>query len=146
MIRRPPRSTLFPYTTLFRSITDVGADLVGKVEAGIPEDDPRNPAVIADNVGDNVGDIAGMGADLFESYVNSILAAMAIGFAYSFTDGGKTLGLWGVGFPLFLSAWGIVASIVGCMMISKKAPYAECIVGIVRRIPGMDKEIGRAHV
>ena len=109
---------------IYTKAADVGADLVGKVEASIPEDDPRNPAVIADNVGDNVGDIASMGADLFESYVNSILAAMAIGLTFSFTEGGKAQGLWGVGFPLFLSAWGILASILGCMMISKKAPFA----------------------
>ena len=128
---------------IYTKAADVGADLVGKVEAGIPEDDPRNPAVIADNVGDNVGDIAGMGADLFESYVNSILAAMAIGLTFSFTEGGKALGLWGVGFPLFLSAWGIVASIVGCMMISKKAPFADRVMGLLRKVPGMDKVLER---
>ena len=128
---------------IYTKAADVGADLVGKVEAGIPEDDPRNPAVIADNVGDNVGDIAGMGADLFESYVNSILAAMAIGFTFSFTEGGKAQGLWGVGFPLFLSAWGILASILGCMMISKKAPFASCVMDFTRKIPGLDKVLER---
>ncbi|MBR0253884.1 MAG: sodium-translocating pyrophosphatase [Synergistaceae bacterium] len=111
---------------IYTKAADVGADLVGKVEAGIPEDDPRNPAVIADNVGDNVGDIAGMGADLFESYVNSVLAAMAIGAVYTFTPGvaDSQLGLWGIGFPMFLAAWGVLASIIGCMMISQKAPCA----------------------
>ena len=128
---------------IYTKAADVGADLVGKVEAGIPEDDPRNPAVIADNVGDNVGDIAGMGADLFESYVNSILAAMAIGAVYSFTKDGAALGLWGIGFPLFLAAWGVFSSIIGCMMISRKAPFADMVINIARKFPGMDGVIKR---
>ncbi|MBQ3446049.1 MAG: sodium/proton-translocating pyrophosphatase, partial [Synergistaceae bacterium] len=128
---------------IYTKAADVGADLVGKVEAGIPEDDPRNPAVIADNVGDNVGDIAGMGADLFESYVNSILAAMAIGAVYTFTQGGEVLGLWGIGFPLFLAGWGVVASIVGCMMISQKAPYASAVRSIIGKLPGMGPVVKR---
>ena len=123
---------------IYTKAADVGADLVGKVEAGIPEDDPRNPAVIADNVGDNVGDVAGMGADLFESYVNSILAAMAIGAVYSFTQGGEALGLWGIGYPLFLAAWGVFSSIIGCMMISRRAPFSDNVVAIARKLPGMD--------
>ncbi|MBR1657967.1 MAG: sodium-translocating pyrophosphatase [Synergistaceae bacterium] len=128
---------------IYTKAADVGADLVGKVEAGIPEDDPRNPATIADNVGDNVGDIAGMGADLFESYVNSILAAMAIGAVYSFTAGGEKLGLWGIGYPLFLAAWGVFSSIVGCMMISQKAPYASLVRSIIGKLPGMDGVVKR---
>ena len=128
---------------IYTKAADVGADLVGKVEAGIPEDDPRNPATIADNVGDNVGDIAGMGADLFESYVNSILAAMAIGAVYSFTQGGEVLGLWGIGFPLFLAAWGVVSSIIGCMMISQKAPYASAVRSIIGKLPGMGPVVKR---
>ena len=130
---------------IYTKAADVGADLVGKVEAGIPEDDPRNPAVIADNVGDNVGDIAGMGADLFESYVNAIIAAMAIGAVFSFTPdvADSHLGLWGVGFPLLLSSWGVFSSIIGCMMISRKAPGSDLVVLFIRLIPGMDGVMDR---
>ncbi len=100
---------------IFTKAADVGADLVGKIEAGIPEDDPRNPAVIADNVGDNVGDVAGMGADLFESYVGSIVGSMILGVV--FLPAGN---LSGVLLPLVLAAVGIVVSIIGTFFVKTK--------------------------
>ena len=98
---------------IFTKAADVGADLVGKVEAGIPEDDPRNPAVIADNVGDNVGDVAGMGADLFESYIGSIVSTCSLAVAAGFGSNGVAL-------PLVLAAFGIFASILGTFFIRTK--------------------------
>ena len=107
---------------IYTKAADVGADLVGKVEAGIPEDDPRNPAVIADNVGDNVGDVAGMGSDLFESYVGSIisaitLAAVAVQTAAETATFDQTTAAI---FPLLISAVGIIASVIGIMMVRGK--------------------------
>ena len=119
---------------IYTKAADVGADLVGKVESGIPEDDPRNPAVIADNVGDNVGDVAGMGADLFESYVGSLVSALTLGAAAGAVSG--------VLYPLAIAGCGLIASIIGTFFVKgdensnpqkalTKGSYAASIVVIV---------------
>ncbi|MBU1367655.1 MAG: sodium-translocating pyrophosphatase [Candidatus Omnitrophota bacterium] len=111
---------------IYTKAADVGADLVGKIEAGIPEDDPRNPAVIADQVGDNVGDVAGMGADLYESYVDSLVAAMAL----AVTAG---LGLNGVLLPLVLGALGAIASVVGYFFVKTKKESQKDLIFALRK-------------
>ena len=104
---------------IYTKAADVGADLVGKVEAGIPEDDPRNPATIADNVGDNVGDVAGMGADLYESYCGSILATIALGASAFFQDG-ETMQFKAILAPMLIAAVGVALSIIGIFAVRTK--------------------------
>jgi K(+)-stimulated pyrophosphate-energized sodium pump len=116
---------------IYTKAADVGADLVGKVEAGIPEDDPRNPATIADNVGDNVGDVAGMGADLFGSYVSTIIATMVLGLTVKFT-GGKFGALSTIVLPLLIAATGMIFSVVGSFFVKVKEggnPQAALNIG-----------------
>ena len=111
---------------IYTKSADVGADLVGKVEAGIPEDDPRNPGVIADNVGDNVGDIAGMGSDIFESYCGSMVACIAIASTYLITSEFTQAQKDGMMFlPLALASIGLISSILGIIIVrlfSKSSP------------------------
>ena len=136
---------------IYTKAADVGADLVGKVEAGIPEDDPRNPATIADNVGDNVGDVAGMGADLYESYAGSILATAALGVAAVITGGAALFGgnapsltdvidlqLRYIAAPMVLAAIGVVLSIVGLYLVRTRegAGQAELINALSRGLYG----------
>ena len=118
---------------IYTKAADVGADLVGKVEAGIPEDDPRNPAVIADNVGDNVGDVAGMGADLYESYVGSILSACALGvIAFNKIEAVDRVNA--VVVPMLLAAVGVIASIIGSLLVKTgESTKQSVLLGALRR-------------
>ena len=128
---------------IYTKAADVGADLVGKVEAGIPEDDPRNPATIADNVGDNVGDVAGMGADLYESYCGSILATAALGAAAYIGTGDTAMQFKAVIAPMLIAAVGIILSIIGIFADSAIqfkaviAPMLIAAVGIILSIIGI---------
>lgn len=138
---------------IFTKAADVGADLVGKVEAGIPEDDPRNPAVIADNVGDNVGDVAGMGADLYESYVGSIVATSALAVAAG-------LGLRGVMVPMIMAVVGVLASIIGTWFVRseekaeqkvllralRKGTYISAVIVAVVSYPLIGMILGWEHI
>ena len=118
---------------IYTKAADVGADLVGKVEAGIPEDDPRNPAVIADNVGDNVGDVAGMGADLYESYVGSILSACALG-VIAFNKIESVDRVNAVVIPMVLAAVGVLASIIGSLLVKTgESTKQNVLLGALRR-------------
>jgi len=118
---------------IFTKAADVGADLVGKVESGIPEDDPRNPAVIADNVGDNVGDVAGMGADLYESYVGAIVATMALGAIASIGIQGLTA-LQAIQVPVTIATIGVISSILGTFLVRSGEKASQAVLlGALRR-------------
>lgn len=118
---------------IFTKAADVGADLVGKVEAGIPEDDPRNPACIADNVGDNVGDVAGMGADLYESYVGSIVSCGALAVS-AFSGGSSAIKAAAVMLPMLIAAIGIIASVIGTFFVStKEGATQKMLLGSLRK-------------